>query len=203
MYKNRKSIIKSALTLFLAALLSGQVNAQTGIQASFVQTGTNSGKVVSGEGTIYYVAPGSLALRYSTPEGECFVIDGDRIYVNKAGKVKHFDAQKNAPMRTMSQTLLNCIEGNVDAVAQANEANVTSSESAKTRKITVTARKKSVRGYETIELRYRKSDGMVEYIKLVEFNGNVNEYMISACKKDVNLPPDAFAIPEKNKNGKS
>ena len=53
MYKNRTSIIKSTLTLFLAAILSGQLmNAQTGIQASFVQTGTNSGKVVNGEGTI-------------------------------------------------------------------------------------------------------------------------------------------------------
>ena len=117
--------------------------------------------------------------------------------------MKHFDAKKNAPMRTMSQTLLNCIEGNVEAVAQENEADVMSSESAKTRKITVTARKKSVRGYETIELRYRKSDGMVEYIKLVEFNGNVNEYMISACKKGVTLPADAFEIPERKKNGKS
>ena len=179
------------------------MNAQTGIQASFVQTGTNSGKVVNGEGTIYYAAPASLALRYSNPEGECFIIDGDCIYVNKAGRVKHFDAKKNAPMRTMSQTLLNCIEGNVEAVARENEADVMSSESAKTRKITVTARKKSVRGYETIELRYRKSDGMVEYIKLVEFNGNVNEYMISACKKGVTLPSDAFEIPEKKKNGKS
>ena len=91
----------------------------------------------------------------------------------------------------------------MEAVAQENEADVMSSESAKTRKITVTARKKSVRGYETIELRYRKSDGMVEYIKLVEFNGNVNEYMISACKKGVTLPSDAFEIPEKKKNGKS
>ena len=71
MYKNRISIIKSTLTLFLAAILSGQLmNAQTGIQASFVQTGTKSGKVVNGEGTIYYAAPSSLALRYSTPEGE-------------------------------------------------------------------------------------------------------------------------------------
>ncbi|MGN0190034.1 MAG: outer membrane lipoprotein carrier protein LolA [Candidatus Cryptobacteroides sp.] len=202
MYKNR--IRLTGLTVFLVSILSGTVlNAQTGIQASFVQTGTNNGKVVSGEGTIYYAAPTSLALRYSTPEGECFVIDGDRVYVNKAGKVKYFDAKKNAPMRTMSQTLLSCIEGDVDAVAQANEADVMSSETAKIRKITVTAKKKSVRGYETIELRYRKSDGMVEYIKLIEFNGNVNEYMISACKRDVQLPADAFTIPEKNKNGKS
>ena len=194
----------SGLTFFLAFILSGQaLNAQTGIQASFVQTGTSGNKVVSGEGIIYYLSPTSLALRYSTPEGECFVINGDRIYVNKGGKVKHFDAQKNAPMRMMSQTLLNCIEGNVEAVAQANEADVMSSESAKTRKITITAKKKSVRGYETIELRYRKSDGMVEYIKLIEFNGNVSEYMISASKKGVTLPADAFAIPEKNKNGKS
>ena len=73
MYKNRISIIKSTLTLFLAAILSGQLmNAQTGIQASFVQTGTKSGKVVNGEGTIYYAAPSSLALRASLPSKGSF-----------------------------------------------------------------------------------------------------------------------------------
>ena len=190
-----------AISLMSVFSLAAQVK---GIEASFVQTGTVNGKVVSGEGTIYYAGPTSLALRYSTPEGEAFVIDNDEIYVAKGGKERFFNAQKNAPMRTLSKTLMNCIEGNIDAVAADNDADIITSDGSKTRKVTVKARKRSARGYEVIELRYRKSDGMVEYIKLVEFNGNVNEYIVGISKKNVNLPADAFGIPEKKKkNGKS
>lgn len=191
-----------AISLMSVFSLAAQVK---GIEASFVQTGTVNGKVVSGEGTIYYAGPTSLALRYSTPEGEAFVIDNDEIYVAKGGKERFFNAQKNAPMRTLSRTLMNCIEGDIDAVAADNDADIITSDGSKTRKVTVKARKRSARGYEVIELRYRKSDGMVEYIKLVEFNGNVNEYIVGISKKNVNLPADAFEIPEKKerKNGKS
>lgn len=191
-----------AISLMSVFSLAAQVK---GIEASFVQTGTVNGKIVSGEGTIYYAGPTSLALRYSTPEGEAFVIDNDEIYVAKGGKERFFNAQKNAPMRTLSRTLMNCIEGDIDAVAADNDADIITSDGSKTRKVTVKARKRSARGYEVIELRYRKSDGMVEYIKLVEFNGNVNEYIVGISKKNVNLPADAFEIPEKKerKNGKS
>lgn len=191
-----------AISLMSVFSLAAQVK---GIEASFVQTGTVNGKVVSGEGTIYYAGPTSLALRYSTPEGEAFVIDNDEIYVAKGGKERFFNAQKNAPMRTLSRTLMNCIEGDIDAVAADNDADIITSDGSKTRKVTVKARKRSARGYEVIELRYRKSDGMVEYIKLVEFNGNVNEYIVGISKKNVNLPADAFGIPDKKerKNGKS
>ena len=199
-----KRIYTAVLAVLLMSVFS--LNAQVkGIEASFVQTGTVNGKVVSGEGTIYYAGPTSLALRYSTPKGEAFVIDNDEIYVAKGGKERFFNAQKNAPMRTLSKTLMNCIEGNIDAVAADNDADIITSDGSKTRKVTVKARKRSARGYEIIELRYRKSDGMVEYIKLVEFNGNVNEYIVGTSKKNVNLPADAFGIPEKKerKNGKS
>lgn len=202
MYTKRIYPAILAISLLSVFSLDAQVK---GIEASFVQTGTVNGKVVSGEGTIYYAGPTSLALRYSTPEGEAFVIDNDEIYVAKGGKERFFNAQKNAPMRTLSRTLMNCIEGDIDAVASDNDADIITSDGSKTRKVTVKARKRSARGYEVIELRYRKSDGMVEYIKLVEFNGNVNEYIVGVSKKNVNLPADAFGIPEKKekKNGKS
>lgn len=98
----------------------------------------------------------------------------------------------------MSETLINCVKGDTQKVADDNDADIQIQKFARSTDITITARKKSPRGYSRIELSYRKSDGLLQSMKLIEFNGTVSEYRMTGFIPSATLPADAFAIPAKS-----
>ena len=100
-------------------------------------------------------------------------------------------------MRGMSATLLNCVKGDTQKVADENDADIQVQNFARSTDVTITAHKKAVRGYSRIELSYRKSDGLLQYMKLTEFSGAVNEYKMTGFLQSAALPADAFTIPAK------
>ena len=169
-----------------------------GLQASFTHTETAAGTTEKDSGKIYYSAPGSLALHYDAPSTNLVVIDGTAVFIRQAGKERRFDTTKNAPMRGMSATLLNCVKGDTQKVADENDADIQVQKFARSTDVTITARKKAVRGYSRIELSYRKSDGLLQYMKLTEFSGAVNEYKMTGLLQSAALPADAFTIPAKS-----
>lgn len=190
-----KKIVSFFAALLCVTALSAQVK---GLQASFSHTKTAAGATEKDAGKIYYAEPGSLSLHYDSPSTNLVVINGKDVYLRQAGKERRFDTTKNAPMRGMSATLLNCVKGDTQKVADENDADIQVQNFARSTDVVITARKKSVRGYSRIELSYRKSDGLLQYMKLTEFNGNVNEYKMTGFHQSAALPADAFTIPAKS-----
>ena len=189
-----KKIISIFAVLFCATALSAQVK---GLEANFTHTRTAAGVTEKDSGKIYYAAPSSLAIRSAAPSKDLIVIDGTSVYIRRDGRERRFNTTKNAPMRSMSATLLNCVKGDTHKVADENDADIQVQKFARSTDVVITARKKAVRGYFRIERSYRKSDGLLQYMKLTEFNGNVNEYKMTGFVQSATLPADAFAIPAK------
>ena len=192
--------MKKIISILAVLLCAGAVSAQVrGLSADFSLTKTVPGKSSpeKSSGKIYYAEPGSLALHYSTPSTNLVIIDGTAVFTRQDGRERRFDTTKNAPMRSMSETLINCVKGDTQKVADENDADIQVQKFARSTDVTITARKKSPRGYSRIELSYRKSDGLLQSMKLIEFNGTVSEYRMTGFVQSSALPADAFTIPAK------
>lgn len=190
--------MKKIISVFAALLCVTALSAQVKLEASFTHTKTAAGTTEKDAGKIYYAEPGSLSLHYDAPSTNLIVIDGTNVFIRQDGRERRFDTTRNAPMRGMSATLLNCVKGDTQKVADENDADIQVQKFARSTDVTITARRKAVRGYSRIELSYRKSDGLLQYMRLTEFNGNVNEYKMTNFVQSATLPADAFTIPAKS-----
>ena len=167
-----------------ALLLALAAGAQT-LEGSFVQVKTikASGRSFTTKGKLYYTSPDQLQMLYSQPEGDYLIIDGPFLRSDINGTAMDVDTSRNAQMRNLRNTLLNCIAGNVEKVAADNDADLTSANlSGGGRKVTIIARKTAPRGYSRIVLEYRK-DGMLTSLILEEFSGVVTDMKISDIKR--------------------
>lgn len=167
------------------------------VEAIFSQTKTlaANGKKTAGEGTLYFEAPDKMALIYTTPATDRMVINGNSFYLAKGTKRNNYDTAKNATMRSLSSTLLNCTVGKVEAVATDNDTEITVKENGTMYDVVLKARKKATKGYSEIDLSYRKTDGLLCSMKLTEFNGNVTEYKFSGFKTNVTVARNVFNAP--------
>lgn len=169
------------------------------IESKFTQVKTikASGRKIASEGTLYFTPDGHLTMRYSKPAGELLVVNGNKFHMNKGGKAMTFDTSKNALMGSLANTLVNCIKGDPETVAAANNAKLAASETAEGYVVTLTASAAGHRGYSKIVLTYRKSDCVLVKMIMEETVGITNTYEMKEVKKNTSLPSDAFRIPTK------
>lgn len=171
------------------------------IESKFTQVKTikASGRKIASEGTLYFTPDGHLTMRYSKPAGELLVVNGNKFHMNKGGKAMTFDTSKNALMGSLANTLVNCIKGDPETVAAANNAKLAASETAEGYVVTLTASASAAghRGYSKIVLTYRKSDCVLVKMIMEETVGITNTYEMKEVKKNTSLPSDAFRIPTK------
>ena len=74
-------------------------------------------------------------------------------------------------------TLLNCLSGNWEQAAEDNNADLTITEEGGLKTVSIVAKGKVPRGgYNSVELTYRLSDGMMTKMVLVEAIGIQNTY---------------------------
>lgn len=170
----------------------------TTVEAAFTHTRTvkASGKTTTYTGTYYYNATDRLAMHYDQ-DSEGLILSSGRFFIRRSGKANKGQIQKVNQMEQLSDILFACIRGEVAKAARDNDATL----SLKTEKsawvVTLTANKKSAKGYAKVVLRYRRSDGVLEGLRMEEFNGNVNDYALRNCKTGVVIPADKFDIPKK------
>ena len=166
------------------------------IESKFTQVKTikASGRKIASEGTLYFTPDGHLTMRYSKPAGELLVVNGNKFHMNKGGKAM---TSKNALMGSLANTLVNCIKGDPETVAAANNAKLAASETAEGYVVTLTASAAGHRGYSKIVLTYRKSDCVLVKMIMEETVGITNTYEMKEVKKNTSLPSDAFRIPTK------
>lgn len=187
----------SASSPVVAKILKANASVKN-IESKFTQVKTikASGRKIASEGTLYFTPDGHLTMRYSKPAGELLVVNGNKFHMNKGGKAMTFDTSKNALMGSLANTLVNCIKGDPETVAAANNAKLAASETAEGYVVTLTAAA-GHRGYSKIVLTYRKSDCVLVKMIMEETVGITNTYEMKEVKKNTSLPSDAFRIPTK------
>ena len=172
--------------------------ALTSMEASFthVKTVKATGKTTTFTGTYYYTATDRLAMHYDQAS-EGLVLNADRFFIRRGGKANTGHSKNVHQMEQLSTLLFACIRGEVQSVADSNNATLAVKAEKSAWTITLTAKKKASKGYAKIVLRYRQDDGLLESLRFEEFNGNVNEYTLKDCKAGVVIPAAKFDIPKK------
>lgn len=204
--KHLFTILLAFLGLGAIALPAAEVPAKIGtagaalttVEASFthVKTVKATGKTTTFTGTYYYSATDRLAMHYDQAS-EGIVLSGDRFFIRRGGKANKGHIKNVRQMEQLSGILFACIRGEVQDVADNNNATLAVQTEKSAWIITLTAKKKASKGYAKIVLRYRQSDGLLESLRFEEFNGNVNEYTLSNCKTGGVIPAAKFDIPKK------
>lgn len=168
--------------LLVIALLTVAVGfAQHKYDTEFSQTRLMkvSGKTVSKAGHLVYDGEEHLTMTYTEPEGEYFVIDGDKVKINMDGKKVELDAEKVPMVKLQRATLINCLSGNWQKAAADNNAEATVTEAKGLRTVVLKVKGKVPRGgYSGMELTYRLSNHTLTKMVLEEAIGVVNTYEI-------------------------
>ena len=173
--------MKRITLIIITMLLSIGAFAQHEYDTEFTQTKLMkiSGKTFDKAGHIAYDGNDKLSMTYTTPEGDYFIIDGDKVKMNMDGKKAELDAEKVPMVKLQRATLLNCLSGNWQKAAADNNAETTVTEAKGLRTILLTVKGKVPRGgYSSVELTYRLSDHKLTKMILEEPIGTVNTYEI-------------------------
>lgn len=146
-------------------------------------------------GVLYYTNEGKMAMNYEKPAGDRFVISGNKVMHIKSGKRKTFDMAKTASVKSLANSLLWALSGQVQKVADANNADIAVEESSDNYTVTLTARKRQVKGYAKLVLIYSKKNGLLQSLSMEEFNHVVNTYSMQSVKSNTAIADQSvFAI---------
>jgi len=98
------------------------------------------------------------------------------------GTEVNLDTRTNAQARNLSNTLLNCILGKYQQVADDNDGDVSVSEKGGVKTVTIKVRKQAPRGYSGVTIKYRK-DGTCTEMTLDEFGGISTHYVLKDIQR--------------------
>jgi len=173
--------MKHLTLIIIAVLFSITAFAQQTFDAEFTQTKMMkvSGKTTNKTGHILFDGNDQLQMTYSDPEGDYFIIEGNKVKINMDGKKAELDANKVKMVGLQRSTLLNCLSGNWEQAAADNNAETTITEDNGLKTISIKAKGKVPKGgYKSVELTYRLSDGGMVKMVLEEAIGIINTYEI-------------------------
>lgn len=151
--------------------------ASQNISKSFVEVRKpTSGKETKLDGTLVFKTEGYLSMDYSN--GELFVIDGNKMTVKRAGKTQVFDTSKNLMMQGLSHMLIYSFQGKVKELAEEQGTELAAFQDGDQYVVTLTAVKKSARGYSKAIFRYDARSCAIKSMVLTEFSGKVTTYTL-------------------------
>jgi outer membrane lipoprotein-sorting protein len=165
-----------AFALLLSCFVAGAQN----FEGTFTQAKTlkASGKVIKSEGNITFTAPDQLAMLYTNPDGDYFIIDGPLVRMDLRGVALDVDSKTNKLVASQRNALLYSIAGDYEKVAKEMDADVTVTQKNGGKHVVIKARKVTPKGYSGLELDYGKN-GRITRLVLEEFGGISTEYVLN------------------------
>lgn len=143
-----------------------------------VKTLKVSKKTIKSAGEITFTAPDQLALLYSNPDGDYFIVDGTQIRMDMRGVQVDVDTKTNKTVALQRNALIYSCTGEYEKIAQEMDANCTVSAGKNGGKhVELKVKKASPKGYSGIILDYDKK-GQLQYMVLEEFGGITTEYFL-------------------------
>ena len=165
--------------MFLAMLLMGLNAGAQSFESTFVQTKTLklTGKKIVSEGTISYTEPANLAMIYSKPEGDYFIVDGPFLRFDLRGIALDVNTDNNKTVRIQRNAILYGIQGKYNDIAQEMDADCTVTTVKGGKHVVIKVRKPQVKGYTGMELDYN-AKGRITRMVLEEAGGISTEYLV-------------------------
>lgn len=144
-----------------------------------VKTLKVSKKTIKSAGEVTFQAPDQLAMIYSKPEGDYFIIDGTQIRMDMRGVVLDVDTKNNKSVALQRNALLYSCTGQYEKIAEEMDADCKVSAGKNGGKhVELKVRKPSPKGYSGVVLDYNKS-GILNRLVLEEFGGITTEYLLN------------------------
>ncbi len=146
-------------------------------------------------GKIYFDAIGRLAMLYSDPEGDYIIIDGTTYLSKQSGQKKHYSTDKKGVIADFSASLIHSLNGEVEQVAQANNAEIRSKADNQYYTFTLTRNdsgKKKKQDVVKIVLRYSKRTSVLVYMSIEDRAGNTTTYALQHPQLNVAIPDNVF-----------
>ena len=165
-----------AFVLLLCGISAGAQN----FSGTFDQVKTLkvSGKTIKSAGEITFTAPDQLAMLYTKPDGDFFIIDGDLIRMDMKGVQADVDTKTNKTVALQRNALIYSCLGQYEKIAKEMDADCTVSASKNGGKhVELKVRKASPKGYSGVILEYNKA-GLIQSLTLEEFGGISTEYVL-------------------------
>ena len=165
--------------LLCVGLLAGLNAAAQDFEGRFFQTKTLkvSGKTVKSEGTIRFTAPDQLTMLYTTPEGDYFIIDGDKVRMKLPGVKADVDARNNKLADQQRKALLNSMQGQYEQIAEDMDAECAVTAANGGKHVVLTIRKARPKSYTGMEMDYN-AKGVLTRLVLEEYGGVSTEYIL-------------------------
>ncbi len=171
----KKMIVMAALLAM--ALTAGAQN----FEATFKQAKTLkiTGKVIKSEGEITYTAPDQLAMLYTNPEGDYFIIDGPYVRMDLRGVALDVNSTGNKLVEGQRNAILYSVAGKYEDIAKEMDASCTVTDGKNGGKhVVLKMRKVLPKSYSGMELDYDKQ-GKIQRMVLEEAGGISTEYVIN------------------------
>ena len=168
--------ILAVATLLLCGFFAGAQN----FTGTFDQVKTLkvSGKTIKSAGDIEFKAPDQLAMLYTNPDGDFFVIDGSQIRMDMRGVQLDVDTKTNKTVALQRNALLYSCTGDYEKIAKEMDADCTVTPGKNGGKhVVLKVRKPSPKGYSGVILEYNKA-GLIQKLTLEEFGGISTEYTL-------------------------
>lgn len=186
-----KQIFISIISLLVCASVGAQSNEallkklseapdrQKDLESLFKEDRLQAGKQQPTVTGVLTFKPGSSELTMVYDNKEYFAVEPGKVSIKRTGNLQVFDTKKNIMMRDLSETLIAAFNGEVEKIAQTQNADIKAVKEGGYIICTLTARKKAARGYNSIIAKYDIKSGTLRYMKMSEFNGNVTSYSLT------------------------
>lgn len=165
--------------LVFALLLCGLTAGAQSFEGTFTQAKTIkvSGRVVKSEGNISYTAPDQLAMLYTNPDGDYFIIDGPYLRMDLRGVALDVNTDNNKTVKSQRNAIIYSVAGRYEEIAEEMDADCTVTPRGGGKHVSIKVRKTLPKGYSGLELDYDKS-GQLTRMVLEEFGGISTEYIL-------------------------
>ncbi len=165
--------------IVFALLLCGLTAGAQSFEGTFTQAKTIkvSGRVVKSEGNISYTAPDQLAMLYTNPDGDYFIIDGPYLRMDLRGVALDVNTDNNKTVKSQRNAIIYSVAGRYEEIAEEMDADCTVTPRGGGKHVSIKVRKTLPKGYSGLELDYDKSGQLTRMI-LEEFGGISTEYIL-------------------------
>ena len=136
--------------LTFALLLCGIAAGAQNLEGTFTQAKTLkiSGRVIKSEGTISFTAPDQLAMLYTKPDGDYFIIDGPYLRMDLRGVAMDINRENNKSIKVESNAIIYGLAGKYKEIAEELDADCTVSDNKDGGKhVVIKVRKVKPKGY--------------------------------------------------------
>lgn len=164
--------ILTTLTLLVSVISLSAQGGKDIKNASFREVRTPAkvdSQIITLEGTLNFKMDDYLSMEYGN--GELFLIDGNRMTIRRDNQNNTFDLSKNIMMRSLSHVLLYSFQGRLDDLAVEQKCDIRKEDRDGRHIVTLTARKKGVKGYGVIEVSYDAKTKSIRTMRMDEFTG--------------------------------